>query len=830
MRSLFTCLFFLFALQLNSFSQRIVSPAVPVNWTERESEAEIHDWFALQRIFPSGNIDHQALKNAKQNFLSTDLRAHSSVSWQNVGPLNIGGRMTDVEMIPSSGTMYISAASGGIFRSYDAGNTWAPIFDAQPSLSMGDLDISKSDTAIMFAGTGEPNAGGGSLTYDGSGVFKSMDGGNTWISCGLDSTRNTGRIAIDPKNPNRVFAATMGDLFANSTQRGLYRTTDAGQSWQKIFYQNDSSGVIEIAINPINTDTVYCSSWTRVRRIDRRNYGGPSSALWRSYDGGNTWAQLTNGLPAGYNYGRTCIQISESQPNIVYAMISDDQSTFQGVYKSTDYGDSWARTNDLALGDVFSGSSHWEGRIKIDPVNPDVVYLIGFDVYQTLDGGNNWANITSGYHPDCHEIYVNPANNNELLHANDGGLFASFDQGFNWYHFDNLPVSQMYTCEVDERFPYMIGGGLQDNGVNITLSGLPNDYNSIWGGDGFYLQIDPNNSSWYMESQFGNINTGTQGIDPLDRFNWNTPIEFNHKNTQSLFIGSNHVNVSYDEGNNWQRISPDLTNHTLSGYPITWGTVTSISNSPVDSSIIYAGTDDGQFWFTTNYGNSWTNSNPTPAVRWITRVTADPVQASVVYCTISGYRFHDNVAHVYRSNDYGNTWISIDGNLPDVPCNDILVDPVHLSTLFVATDVGVYISDNLGVTWLPLGNGMPSVPVTDLRLHWPTKQLFAATYGRSIYSFDLAQFYVGVETPEVYDMKIFPNPLSEKSRITFSSVSDDNIELCITDVLGKVISSLNIPIKAGFNSFKFPEDLRSGIYFLTMKNQNFSLTEKIISR
>lgn len=776
---------------------------------------EINDWYVFQRMIPYGEIDAEAHRHAARQMVDDSRRKSSRLSgqWQQVGPLNIGGRLVDLEMPAGSmQTMYTCAASGGIFKSDDGGQSWTPIFDNQPSLSLGDLAIAPSNPDILYAGTGEPNCGGGSITYDGAGTFKSVDGGANWTSVGLTQCRNTGRIAIHPTNPDIVFVATMGDIFGNSTDQGLYRTLDGGNTWQQFLYLNDSTGVIDVAIDPQQPNIVYACTWTRVRRIDRRNIAGPASGLWKSTDGGNTWSRITSGLPTGFNYCRTSIGIAATNPSILYYLVSDQQGSFQGVYKSLDRGITWNRTNDASIGDIFNGAAVWEGRLKVDPTDADVVYLIGFDTWKTTDGGQSWNNISSGYHPDNHEVFIHPMNNNFLLRANDGGLYYSNDGGATWDHEEKLPVTQFYTCEVHEFTPEVHGGGAQDNGVVITSTGLDNDWYSIMGGDGFHLLFDPVTGFTYSEYQYGGINTGLNGVDPNDRFNWNTPFEFNPQSYGTVILGSNRVNITYDQGNNWQGISPDLTDHTLFGYPITWGTVTTLAMAPSDTNVIYAGTDDGNVWVTTDYGSNWQRINPMSAVRWVTHVAVDPDNAAIAYVTFSGYRFFDNVAHVYRTTDFGVTWTAIDGNLPDVPCNDIIPDPDHDSTLFLATDVGVFVSLNLGNTWSPAGNGMPVVPVCDIRLHQPTRTLYAGTYGRSMWSMLVDPIFAGTEsTPQQAVATAYPNPFSDR---IYLKVEHEVRGIWLSDVRGEV-KSLPLPMSGERTDLsRYFTEAAAGCYFL----------------
>lgn len=801
-------------------------------WSPIQSKDEINDWFVCQRMIPYGKVDATAHREAAQALAAQKqvLRSSTLPTWQLQGPKNIGGRLTDVEM-PSSSlqTFYVCGASGGIFKSSDAGSNWTPIFDNQPSLSMGDLAIAPSNENILYAGTGEPNAGGGSLTYDGAGVFKSSDAGMTWTSIGLSNSRNIGRIAIHPTNPDIVFVAAMGDLFGNSADQGLYRSQDGGATWQQFLYDNDSTGVIDVAIDPVNPNIVYACSWTRVRRIDRRNYGGPSSGLWKSIDGGNTWNAIgtANGLPA-FPYGRTSIGICASQTNVLYYMVSNQQSVFQGVYKSTDGGVSWTRTNDANIGDVFNGAAHWEGRIKVDPTDPDIVYLIGFDTWKTSDGGQNWTNISSNYHPDNHEVFVHPQQHDFLLLANDGGLYTSVDGGNTWNHNEELPVTQFYAIDVLETGTATRGGGTQDNGTVVTNTGADNDWYSIWGGDGFYTLFDPISGFTYAEYQYGGINTGNAGVDPADRFNWNTPLALN-PNSSTVFMGANRLYVSYDNGSNWQAISPDLTDHSLFGYPITWGTITTISISPADTNVIYCGTDDGNVWVTTDFGTNWQHVNPMNTIRWVTRVTAHPTDPAVVYCTLSGYRFNDQVAHVYRSNDFGQSWLSIEGNLADIPCNDILQDPQHDSTLYLATDIGVFVTLDLGQTWSPAGTDMPIVPVTDIRFHSPSRTLFAGTYGRSLWSLEVDPLFTGVTfTQHESNLDVYPNPVTDRLFVRFPETIS-SISILTAD--GKTVYQETFKAQLDGTTVDLSgaiRNLASGCYSVLIRSQDKSIGRRFV--
>jgi photosystem II stability/assembly factor-like uncharacterized protein len=826
MRSLYLFLFVIFL--FSSCTKKKVARK------ETEQEETAHsDWFSSQRMFPYATIDYTAYKNAVQwkNNQQAALHSTSLQSWRYAGPENLGGRLVDVEMLPNDfNTVYVCAASGGIFKSTNAGNSWAPIFDNNPSLSIGDLAIAPSNSNILYCGTGEANAGGGSLCYDGAGIFKSTDAGATWNYSGLELTRNTGRIAVDPNNPDRAFAATMGDLFGENPDRGLYRTTDGGNTWQQVLSRNDSTGAIDVVIHPQHGDTVFACLWTRVRRPDRRNYGGPESGIYRSLDGGDTWTRLTQGLPT-YSLGRIGIDISKSNPDILYAIMSDSSGGNSVVMKSVDLGDSWTNVTSNLIPNTYS---YWYGRIKIDPVDPDIVYALDLDLWKTDDGGQNWYTISAFIHVDQHEVFVHPQNSNMVVVANDGGLFFSQDGGFNWSHSENLPIMQFYTCEVDEQNPASIYGGAQDNGVNTTSTGDVDDWYSIWGGDGFVVLVNPDDPAIvYAESQYGYLNTGRDGIDSTDRTNWNTPYIFNPLNPNTLYLGTEALYKTTDQGVSWYPLSGDLTNGSMAvSYPIVFATITTVAVAPSDTNIIYVGTDDGNIQMTTDEGASWNLVSSSLPVRWITHLEVDPRDAMSVYATLSGYRYHDNAKHVYHSPDGGNTWNDISGNLPDVPCNDLLMDTTY-STLYLATDIGVYYSYMGSSYWQLLGSGMPLVPVCDLRLHYPTHKLLAATYGRSMYDFDLNILTAQEEviTPTIpFAVFVGQNPVHELLSLNIYSGKKSNVTISMFDAAGKKVLTDEIKISEGTNYFEKDlsrNSMKAGTYYLQISSEVKSVVKKI---
>ncbi|HXB39356.1 MAG TPA: hypothetical protein VNZ49_02370, partial [Bacteroidia bacterium] len=584
------------------------------NSLRREMDKEPpSDWFIAQRMYPFDKVDYDAYSEAVQQaiFMNQTARiAGTNPTWQLIGPTNLEGRVSDIEMNPTNQQeIYVGAASGGVFKSINGGATWNPVFDQNTSLSIGDIAIAPSNPNIIYIGTGEANGGSGSITYDGQGIFKSTNGGATWTNVGMQLTRNTGKIVVHPTNPNIVFAATMGDLYGKTIDRGVYRTTNGGTSWQKVLFVNDSTGAIDIVINSKNPDTLYAATYERVRHPNNRNYGGPGCNIYRSFDGGTSWTMLTIGLPSpSPTIGRIGLDISQSHPNVVFAVYADINGACIGVYKTVNNGNSWYQMDGGSASGVFATQGWWYGHIKVDPFDTSVAYIPGFDLYKSMDGGRSWNNISSGQtHVDHHALYIHPQNTSIVLNGNDGGLYFSNNGGISFTANSKIPNMQFYTAEIDYRVPTTVYGGAQDNGTNGTNNNI-NNWFSIYGGDGFYCLVDPTNSSNIIsEYQYGNLSTSTTGLNfyPNERHNWNTPLTLNPKNQKSIYFGSNYLYKSTDYWQTWNPISPDLTDGLTNGN-LVFNSITTISVSKADTNVIYVGTDDGNVQVTQNNSVSWT--------------------------------------------------------------------------------------------------------------------------------------------------------------------------------------------------------------------------------
>jgi photosystem II stability/assembly factor-like uncharacterized protein len=665
--------------------------------------------------------------------------------WELAGPTNIPGRITDIAVDPTNpNIIYAGSASGGVFKSIDFGYTWSAIFDEMGIFSIGALAIHPTNSNVLYVGTGESNARAES--YEGNGVYKTTDGGSTWSYAGLPNSYQIGRIVIDPLRPETVFVAVLGKLFGTNPERGVYRSTDGGTTWERKFFVSDSTCCVDIALHP-STGTLIAAMWERIRDSRRLKIGGPTSRLYRSVDFGETWSPLSAGLPSPFPAtGRIGVTVSPTS-NTVYAFYSDYLGGFAGIYKSSDLGSTWVLKNDSDFPPYFLfGDRGWFfGQIRMDPADSEQVFVLGVPMYRSTDGGSTWGDASSGIHVDHHALVIHPS---AIYNGCDGGVNISTDGGNTWRVCLNMSSTQFYTCAIDLRNPRRLYGGTQDNGTLRTLTGNIDDWQEFLNGDGFYCVVDHANSSIiYAERQFGDLNKSINGGASFfaamnginysgDRHNWNTPVVMDPSNHNVLYYGSHRIYKTTNGAVSWTTVSGDLTDGNDPGN-LSFGTITTIDVALSNTQTIYAGTDDANVWVSKNGGGSWTRIDSGLPNRWVTRVAVDPRVDSVAYATFSGYRESDPLPHIFRTTDYGQTWIPINGNLPDSPINDVVPDPEDSSTLYVATDVGVFFTTNLGTDWVPLGAGMPIVPVLDLSFHLPTRTLVAATHGRSMFKINL---------------------------------------------------------------------------------------------
>ena len=774
------------------------------------------EWAWERRTFPYYKADaesfRQEMVKAQEMRALAPKRGVQEVSF--AGPTNIGGRMTDIEFNPSDpNIVYAGAATGGVFKSTDMGVNWTPVFDAQANLSVGDIGIDPNNPDVIYVGTGEAN--GGHNNFPGGGIYKSSDAGANWQLLGLENTVSIGRVIVDPNNSNRVFVAAEGSYFTPNPERGVYRSDDGGATWENVLFVSDSTGVIDIILDPMNPNRLIAATWERVRRPGGSHLYGPSSGLYKSLDGGDSWTYIdptSVGLPNAQtqNVGRIGIALCASQPDIVYAEYTDG-STYLGLYKSTDFGETWSNADpDMEIADGVSTFSWYFGQVRVHPTNPDIVYVLDVAFMRSTNGGATWPIIYGYYdgpydfHVDQHALAMNPNNPDYLISGNDGGLFISTNGGVDLTKVADLPVSQFYEIGLDRNNPERMYGGLQDNGTVRRLTENTDNWQSIYGGDGFYVLVDYTNPDIiFAESQNGALgksidggyyfNNATVGINSSEPTNWSTPVVMDPNNPNIMYYGTNHVYRSTNGANYWTSISPDLT-EGMTGYRP--GTISTMAVSSLNSNLIWVGTSDSKVWVSTDNGDNWTDVSATLPHRWVSRVVADPLEENTAYATFTGLKWADPEPHVFRTTNAGETWEDISGNLPDAPVNAFAVDPIMNNYLFVGTDLGAYYSDDLGDHWQYLDADFPMVTTYDLKIHATDHYLAIGTYGRSMYKLDLSVL-IGVDeslseaTNTAFQMEQnYPNPFKVSTTIPIRLAKKMHVQMDIYDMQNRQLASL----------------------------------------
>lgn len=753
---------------------------------EDEEDVALRDGFLDSRQIPGdvitpGDID---LANQQAATIPDELHGLINPTWAMVGPSNVGGRVTDIA--PDSthpGQVYVAVATAGLWKSTDGGVTMTKAWpDAFPQ-SLGAVTVAPNGD--VWAGTGEVNPGGGSLSYGGDGLYRSSDQGATWTRVGLEGSSTIGAIRFNPQHPEVVYVASGGSLFAEGGVRGVYKSTDYGATFTRILQGvNGFTGATDIAMDPANPDRLIVPMWDHHREWLCRCYAGPGTGLYLTANGGADWTRLDNDRITSFTAGdaigfassadqnttaqaRIGVAFAPSNPNRVYVTTGNwsqaeagagpTQRGFRGFYRSDDGGATFQTMNPANAG----GDTVWTSKIWVDPVNPDRLFVAGVSLRSSTDGGATWANVNN-LHADHHAMAWDPTTPGRAFEGNDGGFYSSNANGASgsWTEALNEPWTQFYSVDVSEQDPTRVVGGAQDNGCLRSWDST-GAVTGAWGsyggcGDGLYTVIDPSNhNNVYACSQFGvcarstnagNTSTRFTNATTSDRRNWQTPVVLDGAAPSTVYYGGNLLNRSTDMAVTFTVVSPSLNNPasgTDPAYP--FGTITTVATAKTNPSIIYAGTDDGFLWTSQNGGTTWTRfTDPVLPSRWVTRVAVDPTNANVAYVTYSGLRNADNNAHVLRTIDGGAHWKDISGNLPFAPTQDIVIDPRNPNRVFVASDLGVFTANvakangqNPAVRWLRLGHGLPRAPVNDLKYQAATNTLYAATYGRSVWSIQL---------------------------------------------------------------------------------------------
>ena len=802
------------------------------------------EWFYNQRAYPNNYINKEAIRKAEiQTRDILNNRATAAGIWELEGPINTGGRVTDIAIDPTNDNIiYFAAATGGVFKTTDQGVNWTPIFDTQDKFSIGNLAIAPSNANVIYVGTGEANASATSGAFFGNGVYRSNDGGANWTNIGLEDTEHIARIVVDPNDEDRLFVAATGTLYGTNNDRGIYRTTDGGATWDQVLFVSNGTAAIDLVMNPLNPDILHAAMWERIREPWQRDYAGLTSAIHRSTDGGATWTELgaVNGLPAPNDQtGRIGLAIAESNPDILYARYTTNEITneFDALYKSTDGGQNWTNLNANALLGVDSSFGWYFGNLRVNPIDPDELFVLGQRLFRSVDGGGNW-NENFQMHVDHHAMEYSKNDPNLVFAGNDGGIYRSTDGGNNWGKYLNLPITQFYNIEVDFQQPERLFGGTQDNNTITTFTGSQDDWFSVWGGDGFHVSVEPaDNNFIYVESQFGGLGRSTDGgnsffgatdgIDFADRNNWNTPVVISPFNNQRVYCGTQRLYQS-TRSEFWTAMSPDLTDGQHPSGSTSYGTLTAIGPSYLNEDTIYTGSDDGNVHVTFDGGITWTNVSTGLPDRYITAIAISPSDDLTAYVSLSGYRSLDYDPHIFKTTDGGQNWTDVSGNLPGIPVNEIIINSAE-TMLFAATDVAVWYSENDGATWTVLGDNLPITITRDLKLHEPTNTLYAGTYGRSMYSYDLSQLLNVEDFESTTNLRIYPVPANEQITISHRLATQGTIELY--DILGKRVKELHQGSLTETQNRSFQlGDIEAGIYFVRIATAEGQITKKIVVR
>lgn len=692
-----------------------------------------------------------------------------------IGPAVMGGRVADIAVHPTERSIwYVAVGSGGLWKTANAGITWTPIFDDLPSYSIGDVALDPNNPDVVWVGTGE-NVSGRHVAW-GDGVYRSRDGGRSWEQMGLERSEHIGKILIDPRNSDVVFVAAEGPLWASGGDRGLYKTTDGGRSWEHVLEIDEHTGVTDVEFNPANPDVMYAATYQRRRHTWSFLAGGPESGIYKSTDGGDTWRRVGVGLPSG-DVGKIGLAVTPANPELVYATIEADSSE-RGFYRSMDQGESWDRRNSYVSGGT---GAHYYQEIEASPTDPDVVYQMDVFIQVTRDGGATFSNLGTGRekHSDNHAMWIDPDDPNHSIVGTDGGLYESFDDGTTYRHFENLAISQFYFLALDNSEPfYNILGGAQDLGTlygparTTNVEGVRNrDWYVPVGADGADVAFDPNDPhTFYVETQQGNLYRYDQrseealdiqpqsapGDDP-ERWTWNAPILISPHASDRLYFASQRLWRSDDRGDSWTAISGDLTTNRNryelemmdrvwsvnalydNGAMSKYATITAISESPITEGVLYTGSDDGLINVTEDGGADWRLAASLPGVperSFINDVEASQHDANVVFAAADAHKTGDFTPYLFRSSNRGQSWQSITGDLPaETIVWAIQQDHVNPDLLFIGTEFGLYFSVNGGTNWTKL-SGAPTISFRDIEIHRRDNDVVGATFGRGFYVLD----------------------------------------------------------------------------------------------
>jgi len=785
-------------------------------------------------------------------YLKLKKESEWGLKWVSLGPVMNSARVESVQVDPQSlGTMYAAFGSGNLWKTKNHGLTWKPIFENQSALGIGDIALAPSDPETLWLGTGESLKKARNFTMPGTGIFRSDDAGQTWVNTGLHDSFHIGEIAVHPKDKNIVFVAVLGHFWTPNKNRGLYQTTDGGQTWKQVLYINEKTGANDVVISPSHPNVIYASMW--------ENYPGlygKESGIYKSEDGGNNWERLKGGFPDDPKTGRIGLAVSWSDPKKVYALVDNlnkKDHLAAEVYKTLDGGNTWERTHreDLL---IFPGIGWYFTDCYVNPLNDQEIFALGVRCAHSTDGGKTFHLLkgkifhffpspAETLHLDHCELWINPTNPDHLVLGNDGGLYESYDKGKSWMHYNNIPAGEFYDISVDNQKPYYVYGGTQDDSSVYGPSkewnkSNPDHWDYVWldawsGGDGCFTVPDPVcPETVYFSSQYGgirrkNMKTGRSVSIrprlPKDHkgklsYNFVAPYIVSSHNHLTLYHAGNYVFKSVDRGDSWELISPDLSQ---SAYKEKDSAASgAFAESPLEPGLLYAGTDSGAFWVTLNDGLEWKERSQGLPNRYVYSICPSRFKKSRVYVALTGINWDDFNNYLFVSDDYGQNWKSLSSNLPNEPAYSILEDPVHENILYAGMYRGVYVSPDQGQSWSLLGPGMAPTCVSDLVIQEREMDLVAGTHGRGIYKMNLRPVHEAFKKGSPQKNILFKTPTAQlpwindthhdprrktiqKVPITFYLIENKDVFVELKNQKGKAVWSRSMKAKKGFNQIRW---------------------------
>ncbi len=796
--------------------------------------------YFLSKQYPDGTFSFQAYDRALRELNSFISKAgnRSQGQWIVEGPGNLGARANSIAVSPHDDQrILLGFSAGGLWLTEDGGLQWQPVFDNNAYLSIGDVVFDPIDPNIAYVGTGDPNISG--FPFIGNGIHKSTDGGKTWKHLGLTDTRIISQIRISEQNNNIIYVSAMGIPFFKDSNKGVYKSEDGGNTWSQVLFVNDSTGICDMVMHPADHNIIYAAGWNRIRNNKQSIVSGPDAKIYKTVNGGKSWNVLQNGLPQD-NSSRIGIDISTSNPNVLYTAYTH-QSTFnlKGIFRSDDGGDNWTELpigQDVGLPEnIYAGFGWYFGKIRINPADPNDIFILGVDMHRSINGGQTWELavprwFTYEVHADKHDLMFE---GDHMYLTTDGGAYKSKINNGQWEDIENIPTTQFYRVAYNPHEPTWYYGGAQDNGSSGGNHDIINNWPRIFGGDGFQMLFHPTDPNiFYAETQNGGLvvtdvggnffSSATNGIESSEPRNWDMPVIMSHHNPDILYTGTHRI-YKNSKGTlvEWMPISDVMTDNTSSFFQ---KNISAIAESKTDSLQLVAGTSDGNIWLTKDGGTVWKNITSGLPSKYISGVA---IWKDYVLVTMTGYKDADNTPYIYASNDEGQNWIPFQYDLPHIAINSLVILPDLMNTLHprlvIGTDGGVFYYDGTQ-KWRRLGENMPVIPVYGLGYNPSLNTVIAGTFGRSIMTFDLSQIESGpVNTDDIEDissiLSLQKNLINKGESIQLNNDSQEKVIVQIFSSNGLVIKN-NI-FSNGIQTEIPLSNLPSGIYYLKAMNKRY---------